>query len=129
MNVPTSKELESQFMKQQLKTIETFEDLLNATLEGLILYNYKKECIKVNTIAHELLGYTPDEMIGKSAFDFISEESMELVKIAPENLEVANAYLSTGSALTAASSLGVTPDKVYEVLEKSDVKDYINSVY
>ena len=54
---------------------------------------------------------------------------MKLVKMAPENLEVANAYLSTGSALTAASSLGVTPDKVYEVLEKSDVKDYINSVY
>jgi hypothetical protein len=54
---------------------------------------------------------------------------MKLVKMAPENLEVANAYLSTGSALTAAGSLGVGPDKVYEVLEKSEVKEYINSVY
>ena len=54
---------------------------------------------------------------------------MKLVKMAPENLEVANAYLSTGSALTAAGNLGVAPDKVYEVLEKSEVKDYINSVY
>lgn len=52
-----------------------------------------------------------------------------LVKIAPENLEVANAYLSTGSAMTAASSLGISPDKVHEVLAKSEVKDYMNSVY
>lgn len=54
---------------------------------------------------------------------------MDIVKINPENLEVANAYLSTGSAITAASQLGVTPDAVYAVLEKSEVKDYINSVY
>lgn len=54
---------------------------------------------------------------------------MDIVKIAPENLEVANAYLSTGNALTAASQLGVTPDKVYEILEKNEVKEYMNSVY
>lgn len=54
---------------------------------------------------------------------------MKLVKIAPENLEVANAYLSTGSALTAASMLGVTPDHVYQIIEKQDIKEYINSVY
>lgn len=51
------------------------------------------------------------------------------IKIAPENLEVANAYLSTGSAMTAASSLGIPPDRVYEILAKSDVKEYMNSVY
>lgn len=54
---------------------------------------------------------------------------MKLVKLAPENLEVANAYLSTGSALVAASELGCTPDQVYEILEKSEVKEYVNSVY
>ncbi len=53
----------------------------------------------------------------------------ELVKIAPENLEVANAYLSTGSALVAADQLGVTPDTVYAVLEKNEIKQYMNSVY
>ena len=52
-----------------------------------------------------------------------------MLKVAPENLEVANAYLSTGSALTAASSLGVPPDRVHEILAKSEVKEYINSVY
>ena len=49
--------------------------------------------------------------------------------MAPENLEVANAYLSTGNALVAATSLGCSPDQVYEILEKSEVKEYINSVY
>ena len=53
----------------------------------------------------------------------------ELVKIAPENLEVANAYLSTGDALVAANQLGITPDKVYAVLEKNEIKQYMNSVY
>jgi hypothetical protein len=54
---------------------------------------------------------------------------MKLVKLAPENLEVANAYLSSGNALTAASHMDISPDKVYEILEKSEVKEYINSVY
>jgi len=54
---------------------------------------------------------------------------MKLVKMAPENLEVANAYLSTGNAIAVASELQITPDKVYEVLEKNEVKEYINSVY
>ena len=46
---------------------------------------------------------------------------MKLVKMAPENLEVANAYLSTGNALTAAGQLGCEPNQVYEILEKSEV--------
>lgn len=54
---------------------------------------------------------------------------MDLVKIAPENLEVANAYLSTGSAIVAANQLGVTPDKVYEIIGKPEVEKYMNSVY
>ncbi len=54
---------------------------------------------------------------------------MKLVKMAPENLEVENAYLSTGNAVVKANHLGCTPDQVYEILEKSEVKDYINSVY
>jgi len=51
------------------------------------------------------------------------------LKIAPENLEVANAYLSTGNALEAANRLGITPDRVHDILAKTDVKEYVNSVY
>ena len=80
IDVTNQKELENKVLEQQLKTIETFEALSNATIEGLIIYNSDKKCIKVNQIAPELLGYTADEMIGKSAFDFIADESIELVK-------------------------------------------------
>ena len=58
----------------------------------------------------------------------IWDKIMQL-RIAPENLEVANACLSTGSAIVAANTLGITPDRVHEILEKSEVKDYVNSVY
>jgi hypothetical protein len=54
---------------------------------------------------------------------------MKLVKMAPENVEVANAYLSTGNAISVATEMGIAPDKVYEILEKNEVKEYINSVY
>ena len=52
-----------------------------------------------------------------------------VVKIAPENLEIANSYLSLGSALKAAENLGIAPNAVHHALEKSEVKEYINSVY
>ena len=54
---------------------------------------------------------------------------MDIVKIAPENLEVANAYLSTGDVLQAATALQITPDEIYHVLEKQEVKRYIDAVY
>jgi len=80
IDITSQKELEFQIQEQQSKTIETFEALSNATIEGLIIYNSQKECIKVNKVAPELLGYTQEEMIGKNAFDFISHESIEQVK-------------------------------------------------
>ena len=69
--------------------------------------------------------------------DFINSNSLNLIKLAtrdkeisvkinPENLEVANAYLSTGSAITAASQMGVNPDQIYAVLQKSEDKELIN---
>lgn len=52
-----------------------------------------------------------------------------MVVIAPENLEVANAYLSTGSIVEAAAQLHTTPDHVQEILAKSEVKRYVDEVY
>lgn len=54
---------------------------------------------------------------------------MNIVKIAPESLEVANAYLSTGSALKAAELLGIDPDQVHHVLARSDVKRYVDQIF
>ena len=54
---------------------------------------------------------------------------MDIVNIAPENLEIANSYLSTGSAIKTAEQLAITPDKVMDVIEKREVKAYIDGVY
>jgi len=54
---------------------------------------------------------------------------MDIVRIAPENLDVANAYLTTGSAEAAAEYLSISADTVHSILERSEVKQYMNSVY
>lgn len=54
---------------------------------------------------------------------------MDLVRIAPESLEVANAFLETGSASDAALKLGLPKDVVHNNLAKREVKAYLDQVY
>lgn len=54
---------------------------------------------------------------------------MTKVRIMPENLEVANAYLETSSIERTADALGMSTQQVSEVLNKKQVKDYITQVY
>lgn len=51
------------------------------------------------------------------------------IMISPEGLEVANAYLETGSIKAAADRLFVSPEKVSEMLGKSEVKRYVDNIY
>jgi molybdenum-dependent DNA-binding transcriptional regulator ModE len=51
------------------------------------------------------------------------------LKISPEGLELANAYLSLGSIDAAAYEMGVPVEKAAALLDKAEVKNYINSVY
>ena len=53
----------------------------------------------------------------------------ELIKISPEGLEVANLYLASGSLQEAANSLNISVQKASELLDKAEVKRYIDSVY
>ncbi len=80
INISKQKELENQILEQQSKNLETFEALSNSTIEGLIIYDENKKCIKTNTVAPQLLGYTDEEMLGKNAFEFIAYESINHVK-------------------------------------------------
>ncbi len=80
INITKQKELELKILEQKTKNIETFEALSNSTIEGLIIYNEDKKCIKTNSIAPELFGYDKKEMIGKNAFEFIAYESINHVK-------------------------------------------------
>ena len=53
----------------------------------------------------------------------------ELTTISPEGLEVANCYLQFGNIRAVVESLGVAENKVVELLNKREVKKYIDTVY
>ena len=53
----------------------------------------------------------------------------EYVRISPEHLEVANAYLQSQDAVKVAYDLGLEIDFVTDILAKRDVRAYINAVF
>jgi uncharacterized pyridoxal phosphate-containing UPF0001 family protein len=53
----------------------------------------------------------------------------ETVRISPEALEVANAYLQLNDARQVADELGIDPEIVTSILAKREVKGYIDSVF
>jgi hypothetical protein len=53
----------------------------------------------------------------------------ETVRISPEALEVANAYLQLNDARQVADELGIDPEIVTNLLAKREVKSYIDSVF
>lgn len=54
--------------------------------------------------------------------------SKELI-ISPEGLELANAYLEFGSIKEASAALHIPLDKASQMLEKAEVKRYLDNVY
>ena len=55
--------------------------------------------------------------------------SKELTTISPEGMEIANAYLTFGNIRGVSESMQVPESKVVEVLNKREVKRYIDTVY
>jgi hypothetical protein len=55
--------------------------------------------------------------------------SKEIVKISPEGVEIANAYLEMGNIAGVCSMLAVSRDKVVSLLNTREVKKYIDTVY
>ena len=53
----------------------------------------------------------------------------ELTTISPEGLEVVNSYLTFGNIRAVVEQLGVAENKVVELLNKREVKKYIDTVY
>ena len=54
---------------------------------------------------------------------------MKALAISPEGLELANEYLKCGSIETTARSLSISTDQAIDVLNKTEVKRYIDAVY
>ena len=50
-------------------------------------------------------------------------------KISPEGLEIANAYLQHGSIPTVSTKLGLGEAQISEILNRREVKQYIDTVY
>lgn len=55
--------------------------------------------------------------------------SKELSTISPEGLEIANAYLQFGNIRAVCEYIGVSEDKVVGLLNKREVRRYIDTVY
>jgi hypothetical protein len=53
----------------------------------------------------------------------------ETVRISPEALEVANAYLQLNDARAVAQELDLDPETVANILARREVKTYIDSVF
>lgn len=52
-----------------------------------------------------------------------------IVALSPESLDIANAYLEYGSAKDTAEQLMIPESQVIELLDRKDVRDYLNGVY
>ena len=50
-------------------------------------------------------------------------------KMSPEGLEIANTYLEQGSIPAVCSKLGVSESQVSEILNKREIKQYIDTVF
>jgi hypothetical protein len=53
----------------------------------------------------------------------------DLVKISPEGLDIANAYLEKGSLRAVAQDLQLPEGDVQEILSRREVRQYIDQVY
>ena len=50
-------------------------------------------------------------------------------KMSPEGLEIANAYLEKGNIPAVCTQLGVSENEVSEILNKREIKQYIDTVF
>ena len=80
VDVTKQKKLEAQLLEEKNSAVLSFETLLDATIEAILIFDDNKKCILVNAVAAELFGYTREEMVGKFALEFIDASSHDLVK-------------------------------------------------
>ena len=52
-----------------------------------------------------------------------------VTKMSPEGLEIANTYLEQGSIPAVCAKLGVSENEVSEILNKREIKQYIDTVF
>ena len=55
--------------------------------------------------------------------------TMTQIALTPEALDIANAYITYGSAKETADQLQIPEYQIVQLLERNDVKDYITGIY
>ncbi len=60
------------------KSEEKYRSLLKTTSEGFWLLNPERKTIEVNEALCKMLGYSQDEMLGKTPFDFVDDENRKI---------------------------------------------------
>jgi PAS domain S-box-containing protein len=60
------------------KSEEKYRTLLETTLQGCWLLNPELKTVEVNRSICKMLGYRPDEILGKTPFDFVDDENRKI---------------------------------------------------
>ena len=72
--------LQKELLEEKNNAVASFEALLDATIEGIFIFDKQKRCKLANQVVLRLLGYSKDEIIGMNALSFIADDSLENVK-------------------------------------------------
>ncbi len=83
-DITLQKEFESKIEEERLKKSELFESLLNATIEGLLIFDENLRCIHYNRPIKEIFGYGDEELWQKDVLSFAIDSSREVLE---ENLK------------------------------------------
>lgn len=131
IDISNQKKLEAEILTEKDNAIHSFETMIDSTIEGIIIYNENKYCIRVNSVASRLFGYTREEMLGQHALTFIAPPSYDLVKkvILNHNQEPYEAQMlrkdgSTFPAILRGKDLVLAGEKirVSAVMDITDIK-------
>ena len=91
---------------------EKYRTLLEITSEGCWLINPELKTIEVNAALCKMLGYSQDEMIGKTPFDFVDDENRKIF-------------------IEQTSKISTTPHRSYEIALKKkngeNLQTYFNA--
>jgi len=80
IDITEQEELKKALIQEKDNAIKSFEVLLDATIEGIFIFDEKRKCKLVNQVALRVFGYKKDEMLGMNALDFIAPQSQESVR-------------------------------------------------
>ena len=79
-DITDKKELDQSRQKLYEEQVQLLEEILESTIEGLIVFNDQRRVIKTNRVAARLLGYSLNEMAGKPGLEFVAPSYKEEVK-------------------------------------------------